>query len=288
MIRRIGAARICSESERGVEPPDRRTGDEARSRSIARYWNRIDVPRYKLRLEYDGTGLVGWQRQENGLSVQEILETACARMAGVAVFVQGAGRTDAGVHATGQAAHIDLPAPYPPDKIRGALNFHVRPHAVSVLSVEAAPTGFHARLSATRRRYLYRILNRRAPPALDRNHVWFVAPLLDAEAMAAGALHLLGHHDFTSFRAVECQAASPVKTLDRLEVRRRDEEIQIVTEARSFLHHQVRNMVGTLKLVGTGQWRPDDVAGALAARDRSAAGPTAPPEGLYLTEVCYE
>jgi tRNA pseudouridine38-40 synthase len=246
------------------------------------------VPRYKLTLEYDGTGLVGWQRQTNGLSVQEILETACARMTGSAILVQGAGRTDAGVHATGQIAHIDLPAPDPPDNIRGALNFHVRPNAVSVLSVEPVENGFHARVSATRRSYLYRILNRRAPPALERNHVWFVAAPLDAVAMAAGARHLLGHHDFTSFRATECQAASPVKTLDRLDVTRVGEEIRIVTEARSFLHHQVRNMVGTLKLVGVGQWRPEDVAAALAARDRGAAGPTAPPEGLYLTSVGYE
>ena len=156
------------------------------------------------------------------------------------------------------------------------------------LAVEAAETGFHARLSATRRRYLYRILNRRAPPALDRNHVWFVAAALDAEAMAAGAAHLVGHHDFTSFRASECQAVSPVKTLERLDVRRLGDEIHIVTEARSFLHHQVRNMVGTLKLVGTGQWRPERVAAALAARHRSAGGPTAPPEGLYLTRICYD
>jgi tRNA pseudouridine38-40 synthase len=245
------------------------------------------VPRYKLTLEYDGSGFVGWQRQANGLSVQEVMETACARLVGMAVYVQGAGRTDAGVHATGQVAHIDLPAPYAPEKIRGALNFHVRPHAVSILTVELAETGFHARLSATRRSYLYRILNRRAPPALDRNQVWFVAASLDADAMADGARHLVGHHDFTSFRATECQALSPVKTLERLEVRREGEEIHIVTEARSFLHHQVRNMVGTLKLVGTGQWRPDDVATALAARNRAAAGPTAPPDGLYLTGVRY-
>jgi len=246
------------------------------------------VPRYKLTVEYDGTGLVGWQRQTNGLSVQEILETACERMCGSAVLVQGAGRTDAGVHAIGQTAHVDLPAPYPPDKIRGALNFHVRPHAVSVLAVEPAPAGFHARISATRRAYLYRILNRRAPPALERNHVWFLAVPLDAALMAEGARHLVGHHDFTSFRAAECQAPSPVKTLDRLEITRLGEEIRIVAEARSFLHHQVRNMVGTLKLVGSGQWQPDDVAAALAARARSAAGPTAPPEGLYLTAVGYE
>jgi tRNA pseudouridine38-40 synthase len=157
-----------------------------------------------------------------------------------------------------------------------------------VLAVELAEAGFHARLSATRRAYLFRILNRRAPPALERNHVWFLAVALDAAAMAEGARHLVGHHDFTSFRASECQAPSPMKTLDRLEVTRVGEEIHIVTEARSFLHHQVRNMVGTLKLVGSGQWQPDDVATALAARARSAAGPTAPPEGLYLTAVGYE
>jgi tRNA pseudouridine38-40 synthase len=246
------------------------------------------LPRYKLTIEYDGTGLVGWQRQATGLSVQEILETACARMTGSEIFVQGAGRTDAGVHAAGQTAHIDLANAYPPDKIRGALNFHVRPHAISVLAVEPAAPGFHARLSATRRRYLYRILNRRAPPALARHLVWFVAVPLDAEAMAAGARHLVGHHDFTSFRATECQAASPVKTLDRLTVRRIGDEIHIVSEARSFLHHQVRNMVGTLRLVGSGQWQPADVAAALAARNRGAAGPTAPPEGLCLVEVGYE
>ena len=246
------------------------------------------MPRYKLTLEYDGTGLVGWQRQTNGLSVQEILETACGRLTGTSVLVQGAGRTDAGVHATGQIAHVDLPRPYEPARIRGALNFHVRPHAVSVLEVEAVPDAFHARVSATRRRYLYRILNRRAPPALERNHVWFVAVALDADAMAEGARHLVGHHDFTSFRASECQAPSPVKTLDLLEVERVGEEIRIITAARSFLHHQVRNMVGTLKLVGSGQWQPDDVATALAARARAAAGPTAPPEGLCLTEVGYE
>lgn len=245
------------------------------------------MPRYKLTLEYDGTGLVGWQRQANGLSIQEVLETALERMTGVSVFVQGAGRTDAGVHALGQVAHIDLPDSFPAEKIRGALNFHIRPHAVSVLEVEAAQDDFHARLSATKRRYLYRILNRRAPPALDRSHIWFVAVGLDVEAMAEGAAHLVGHHDFSSFRAVECQAASPVKTLDTLTVERWGQEIRIATEARSFLHHQVRNMVGTLKLVGAGQWQPGQVKAALEACDRSAGGPTAPPDGLYLTAVEY-
>ncbi len=245
------------------------------------------MPRYKLIIEYDGTGLVGWQRQANGLSVQEILETACERLAGEPIFVQGAGRTDAGVHALGQAAHIDLPRPYGPDEIRGALNYHVRPHAVAILAVEAADATFHARLSATRRRYLYRILNRRGPPALERSHVWHLGVRLDADAMAEGAAYLLGHHDFTSFRASECQARSPMKTLDRLDIFRRGEEIHVETEARSFLHHQVRNMVGTLRLVGAGQWRPSQVGDALAARDRAAAGPTAPPDGLYLVEVDY-
>jgi tRNA pseudouridine38-40 synthase len=246
------------------------------------------VPRYKLTIEYAGTGLVGWQRQPNGLSVQECLETAIARMTGAPAFVQGAGRTDAGVHAMAQVAHVDLERAYDPEKIRGAINFHIRPRAISVLAVELAPERFHARLSATRRSYLYRILNRRAPPALEAGKLWHLGKGLDAEAMAAGARHLVGHHDFTSFRAVECQARSPVKTLDRLTVMRIGEEIRIEAEARSFLHHQVRNMVGTLKLVGAGQWAPDDVARALAARDRAAAGPTAPPEGLYLVSVGYE
>jgi tRNA pseudouridine38-40 synthase len=245
------------------------------------------MPRYKLTVEYDGTGLVGWQRQAEGPSVQSILEEGFRRMTGAGVFVQGAGRTDAGVHATGQTAHVDLARAYPPREIRGALNFHVRPAAVAVLAVEAVPVDFNARFSAIGRRYLYRILNRRAPPALDRNHVWHMGAALDHEAMAAGAGYLLGHHDFTSFRASECQARSPWKTLDRLEVMRAGEEIHIVAAARSFLHHQVRNMVGTLNLVGLGKWRPEDVGAALAARSRAAAGPTAPPQGLYLTEVAY-
>ncbi|HLY58546.1 MAG TPA: tRNA pseudouridine(38-40) synthase TruA [Stellaceae bacterium] len=244
------------------------------------------MPRYKLTLEYAGTGLVGWQRQPTGNSVQEILETAFERFVGP-VFVQGAGRTDAGVHASGQAAHVDLDREIAPHEIMGALNFHVRPHAVSVLAVEAVDDTFHARLSATRRSYLYRVMNRRAPPALDRDRVWHVAAALDTPAMAEAARHLLGHHDFTTFRARFCQARSPLKTLDRLDVTREGDEVRIVAEARSFLYHQVRNMVGTLRLVGAGQWRPGDVAAALAARDRAVGGPTAPPEGLCLTAVSY-
>ena len=245
------------------------------------------MPRYKLILEYDGTGLVGWQRQPNGLSVQEALETAIHRFCGETVRVHGAGRTDAGVHALAQCAHVDLARASPPDTIRGALNHHLRPATISVIAVEPVPADFHARISATGRVYRYRILNRRAPPMLDRLRVWHVAPPLDLAAMRDGARHLVGHHDFTTFRDSLCQAKSPVKTLDALEVTQAGDEIHIEARARSFLHHQVRNMAGTLKLVGLGQWRPDDVAVALAARDRRAGGPTAPAEGLYLVAVAY-
>jgi len=246
------------------------------------------VPRYKLTLEYDGAGMVGWQRQANGPSIQEALETAFERFCGDALTVHGAGRTDAGVHALAQVAHADLAREANPETIRGAINYHLRPHAVSVLAVEPVSADFDARRSAIGRVYRYRILNRRAPPALERGRVWHVAPPLDAAAMAAGARHLLGHHDFTTFRDSLCQAKSPVKTLDALEVSRVGEEIQIEARARSFLHHQVRNMVGTLKLVGLGQWQPEDVGRALAARDRRAGGPTAPAEGLALVVVRYE
>jgi tRNA pseudouridine38-40 synthase len=245
------------------------------------------MPRYKLTLEYDGTGLVGWQRQANGISVQQLLEEAVERFCGRHVTVHGAGRTDAGVHALGQAAHLDLPREASPEVIRNALNHHVKPAAIAVVAVERVAESFDARRSAKGRVYLYRILNRRAPPALERGRVWHVGPRLDAEAMQEAALALLGKHDFTSFRDSLCQARSPVKTLDALAVTRAGEEIRIEARARSFLHHQVRNMVGTLKLVGAGKWRVGDVERALAARDRRAAGPTAPAEGLYLVEVVY-
>jgi tRNA pseudouridine38-40 synthase len=245
------------------------------------------MPRYKLTIEYDGTGLVGWQRQANGLSVQEALENAILHFSGKRTTVHGAGRTDAGVHAFAQTAHVDLSRAVAPEVLRSAINHYLRPAAISVLSADTAPDEFDARLSATGRAYLYRILNRRAPPALQRGRVWQVAPPLDVEAMREGSRHLIGHHDFTTFRDSLCQAKSPVKTLDGLELRRIGEEIHIEARARSFLHHQVRNMAGTLKLVGLGRWRPDDVARALAARDRRAGGPTAPPEGLYLVEVRY-
>ena len=245
------------------------------------------MPRYKLTIEYDGRGLVGWQRQANGLSVQEALETAIARFRGETVTVHGAGRTDAGVHALAQTAHVDLARAAPPEVIRGAVNYHLRPTSISLVAIAEAAADFDARGAAVARLYRYRILNRRAPPALERGRVWHVPPPLDAEAMGEGARHLLGRHDFTSFRDSLCQARSPVKTLDLLEVCHAGEEIQITARARSFLHHQVRNMVGTLKLVGLGRWQPDDVLRALQARDRRAAGPTAPAAGLYLVEVRY-
>jgi tRNA pseudouridine38-40 synthase len=246
------------------------------------------VPRYKLTIEYCGAGLVGWQRQPNGLSVQEALEIALHRFCGERATVVGAGRTDAGVHALAQVAHVDLARDAPPDEIRGAVNHHLKPHAISVLRIEPVAPDFDARLSAVGRHYLYRIVNRRAPPALERGRVWHIAPPLDAAAMREGARHLVGHHDFTTFRDSLCQARSPMKTLDALEIVQAGEEIRITARARSFLHHQVRNMVGTLKLVGLGRWQPGDVERALAARDRRAGGPTAPAEGLVLVAVRYD
>jgi tRNA pseudouridine38-40 synthase len=243
--------------------------------------------RYRLTLEYDGTPFVGWQRQDNGPSVQGALEAAIEKLSGERVTVTGAGRTDAGVHALGQVAHFDLAKTFEPGKIRDALNYHLRPDPVSVLQAAEADEQFHARFSATARRYLFRILNRRSPPALEAGKVWHVSPKLDAEAMHAAAQFLVGQHDFTTFRAAECQAQSPVKTLDRLDVSQRGEEIHIEASARSFLHHQIRSFAGTLKLVGEGKWQPRDVKKALDARDRAACGPVAPPEGLYLVRVDY-
>jgi tRNA pseudouridine38-40 synthase len=245
------------------------------------------VPRYKLTIEYDGGGFVGWQRQRTGLSVQEAVETAIIRFCGEDLRISAAGRTDAGVHATGQVAHVDLEREFAPDTVRNAINFHLRPAAVAVLHAERVTQDFHARFSARARFYRYRIINRKAPPVLDRGHVWWVPKPLDAAAMAGAARCLEGHHDFSTFRATLCQAASPMKTLDRLHVVRSGQEITIEAEARSFLHHQVRNMVGTLKWVGEGRWTRADVEAALAARSRARGGPTAPAGGLCLVAVGY-
>jgi tRNA pseudouridine38-40 synthase len=245
------------------------------------------MPRFKLTIEYDGTNYVGWQRQTNGPSIQAALEDAAKAYCQIDAQVEGAGRTDAGVHAHGQVAHVDLTRDDPPEIVAKALNAHLRPQPISIISAEKVSERFHARFSAIERGYVYRILNRRAPAALDANHVWWIAPPLDAALMHKAAQTLIGKHDFSSFRATACQAQSPVKTLDELTVTRDGDCIIIATRARSFLHHQVRNMVGTLRLVGSGQWSVDDVATALAARDRAAGGPTAPALGLYLTHVRY-
>lgn len=243
--------------------------------------------RYRLTLEYDGGPFAGWQRQENGPSVQAALESAIFKLSGEAVTVTGAGRTDAGVHALGQVAHFDIEKEFAPGRLRDALNYHLRPDPIAIIEATHAESVFHARFSATARRYLYRILNRRAPPVLEHGRVWHVARELDADAMHLAGQHLVGQHDFTTFRAAECQAQSPVKTLDALSVRRAGEEIHIEAKARSFLHHQVRSMVGSLKLVGEGKWHPREMQSALKARDRARCGPVAPPEGLFLVRVDY-
>jgi len=244
------------------------------------------MPRYRITLEYDGGALVGWQRQDNGVSVQGIIEDAIEKIAGDRATVTGAGRTDAGVHALGQVAHFDLEKDFTGDKIRDALNHFCRPHIAVLEAAQVAPD-FHARFSATARHYLYRILTRRPPPVLDRGHVWHVVHGLDADAMQHAAQALTGQHDFTTFRAAECQAKSPVKTLDKLSVSRAADEIHIEASARSFLHHQVRSMVGSLKLVGEGKWSAKNLKDALDAADRTRCGPVAPPEGLYLVRVDY-
>jgi tRNA pseudouridine38-40 synthase len=247
------------------------------------------VPRYRLLLEYDGSGFVGWQRQANGLSVQQAIEAAAAHLNdGAPVACAGAGRTDAGVHAAGQVAQIDLARQHAADRVRDALNFYTRPLPLAVLDCTIAPEGWHARFSATERAYEYVILNRRAPAALELGRVWHIPGPVDAAAMHEAAQLLVGRHDFSSFRAAECQAKSPVKTLSALEVARDGEHIRVFARARSFLHHQVRNMVGTLVQVGRGKWTAEQVGAILAARDRSRAGETAPAEGLTLLAVRYD
>lgn len=245
------------------------------------------MSRWKITVEYDGRGFVGWQRQDNGPSIQQSLEEAVEKLSGETVRVHGAGRTDAGVHALGQTAHFDLVKPLTERAVRDGLNFHLRPAPIAVLKAEPVPDDFHARMSAVERGYVYRIVNRRAPLALDDGRAWQIGRSLDVEAMDAAARILIGRHDFTTFRASLCQAKSPVKTLDVLTVTRSGPEIRITARARSFLHHQIRNITGTLVLVGEGRWPVERVRTALEARDRSKGGPTAPPDGLYFTDVVY-
>jgi tRNA pseudouridine38-40 synthase len=245
------------------------------------------VTRWRLTIEYDGGPFMGWQRQDHGPSVQQALEEALQRMTGEQAQVLAAGRTDAGVHALAMPAHVDVMKSLTPHRLREGLNALVRPQPISVLDVTEVPDDWHARFSCVGRRYLYRILSRRAPPALDAGRVWHIAVPLDVAAMHEGAAHLIGRHDFTTFRSAQCQSDSPVKTLDNLSVTKVDEEIHVAAAARSFLHHQVRSMVGCLAMVGRGQWRPDDMRKALEARDRSALGFNAPPHGLYFVEAIY-
>ena len=246
------------------------------------------MPRYKLTIEYDGRPFVGWQIQHNGPTVQAALEKAVSQFCGEVVYVQGAGRTDAGVHALGQVAHVDLDKDWEPDTVRDAVNAHLRPQPVAVISAEQVSDDFDARFSATKRHYLYRIINRRADLTFERGRALRVPKLLNSGAMHAAAQRLIGTHDFTTFRHSECQAKSPVKTLDRLDVRRLKDDIHIMASARSFLHTQVRSMVGALIAVGEGRWNADDVTRALYARSRSACAAVAPAEGLYLVKVDYE
>ncbi len=243
---------------------------------------------WALELEYDGTGFMGWQRQKHGLSIQQVVEEAAAKLCGGVIPASiVAGRTDAGVHALAQILQIELPE-FSAPRLREALNFHLRPHPIVVLRAAPAPAGWNARFSAVSRSYRYIICNRLAPSALQLHRVWHVKAKLDAEAMQLAANALVGHHDFSSFRAAACQAKSPMRTLDSLQVERQDAQVVITAGARSFLHHQVRNIVGSLKLVGQGRWPEAAIAEVLQAKSRAAAGPTAPPDGLYFTQITYE
>ena len=246
------------------------------------------MPRFKLIIEYDGAPFAGWQRQKNGLSVQEAIEGALERLCGRAVAICGAGRTDAGVHALGQVAHADLAKEWPLDVLRDGLNAHLRPHPVAILATELVPASFDARFSAIRRYYLYRIVNRRAPLTVERGRAWLVARRLDVSKMQEAAQCLTGRHDFSTFRSSECQASSPVRTLERLDVVPAAGEIHIKASARSFLHTQMRSIAGSLEHVGRGRWSVEDFIAARDARDRRRCGVIAPPGGLYLIGVDYE
>ncbi|HEU0117951.1 MAG TPA: tRNA pseudouridine(38-40) synthase TruA [Alphaproteobacteria bacterium] len=245
------------------------------------------MTRWKITVEYDGAGFCGWQRQAHDLSVQQVLEDAVQKFSGETVTLHVAGRTDTGVHAETQVAHFDLNKEFPADTIRDAMNFHVRPHRVVVLKAEAVSNDFHARFSALDRSYRYQILNRRAPPALMNDVTWHVPKPLDIARMQEAANVMLGKHDFSTFRAADCQSNSPIKTLDKFDIRREDELVICDVGARSFLYHQVRNMVGTLVMVGTGQWSVGDFKTAFEAKDRTKGGPTAPPQGLFFVGVSY-
>jgi len=245
------------------------------------------MTRWRLTIEYDGGQFMGWQRQDNALSVQGRIEAAIFRMTGEQAAVHGAGRTDSGVHALAMSAHVDIAKSLTAHRLRDGLNALVRPDPIAILAAEPVADDWHARFSCIGRRYEYRILNRRAPAAIERGHVWHIGTPLDVEAMALGAAMLVGSHDFTTFRSAQCQSKSPVKTLDRLEIFRDGEHICIEAAARSFLHHQVRSMVGCLAMVGRGQWSPADIKVALDARDRAALGLNAPPDGLYFVEAIY-
>ncbi len=245
------------------------------------------MTRWKLILEWDGSPFMGWQRQDHGPSVQAAVEQAIHRMTGETVTVHAAGRTDAGVHALAMPVHADIAKHLSPHRLKEGLNALLRPNPIAVLDAQPVADDWHARFSCTGREYLYRIANRRAPLTLERGRAWRIGPQLSVEAMQEGAAHLVGRHDFTTFRSVHCQSDSPVKTLDRLEVERQGEEILIRASARSFLHHQVRSMVGCLALVGRGQWQPEDIRKALEAKDRAALGLNAPSEGLYFTRAAY-
>ena len=247
------------------------------------------MPRYRLTVEYDGSDYVGWQRQDNGPSIQGAIEKAVLSLTRETVSIRGAGRTDSGVHARGQVAHLDLTREWKSYTLQNALNAHLAlaGERVSILDVAEAPGDFDARFSAIRRHYLYRIVSRRSPLALEARRAWWVPKPLDHDAMHEAAQRLVGHHDFTTFRSAHCQASSPLRTLDRLDVTRVGELIEIRATAQSFLHNQIRSFAGSLKLVGEGKWTPDDLQTALEARDRKACGPVAPPDGLYFMRVDY-
>ena len=249
------------------------------------------MPRYKLTIEYDGTNYSGWQKQDDRPTVQESIQSALEKFCGQAVDVVGAGRTDAGVHATAQVAHIDLPTKTDPFKVMQGLNYYLftpnPQNRIAILHAEHVSNDFNARFSAKKRHYLYRIINRRARLGIEANRAWHVVEPIDVEAMQTAANFLLGTHDFNSFRDTQCQAKSPIKTLEQFDIKRYGEEIRFFISARSFLHHQVRIMVGTLALVGKDKWQPPHMLTALNARDRTKAGPTSPPDGLYLTKVDY-